>query len=360
MLLTLAILGAAGVFAQRYLAQASVLPAGLIQANGRLEGDKVIVASKAPGRIITLLAREGDVITAGQMLARLDDETAQSRLEQARAARDAAMARLESARIELSILRQKVLVDIASAQAGIRSLESTLEKSEATKEQASRDAQRFRKLAQDRTVDLKTAEQAELNWKLAQKDSEAVRAGLMQAQQALIQARLGPERIKVQEADTAALIAAAQEAQARVNEVQTALDELTIVSPAAGTITIRFADLGEVVNTGMPLFELVDLDKLYLKVYVAEVHIGKVRLGLPAQIYTDAFPEAPFPATLRYIAARAEFTPKEVQTPDERIKLVYAMKLYLDRNPEHRLTPGLPGDAIIRWQEDAAWTKPRW
>jgi len=110
----------------------------------------------------------------------------------------------------------------------------------------------------------------------------------------------------------------------------------------------------------MPLFELVDLDKLYLKAYVPEVEIGKVRLGLPAQIYTDAFPDKPFSAELRYIASRAEFTPKEVQTRDERTKLVYAMKLYLDANPDHRLTPGLPVDAVIRWQEDAPWVKPRW
>jgi len=75
---------------------------------------------------------------------------------------------------------------------------------------------------------------------------------------------------------------------------------------------------------------------------------------------TDAFPDEPFAATVRYIASQAEFTPKEVQTPDERVKLVYAVKLYLDANPDHRLTPGLPADAVIRWQESASWAKPRW
>ena len=70
--------------------------------------------------------------------------------------------------------------------------------------------------------------------------------------------------------------------------------------------------------------------------------------------------DKPFSATLRYIASAAEFTPKEVQTPDERVKLVYAVKLYLDNNPEHKLTPGLPADAVIRWQEETPWAKPRW
>jgi len=115
-----------------------------------------------------------------------------------------------------------------------------------------------------------------------------------------------------------------------------------------------------VVNAGMPLLELVDLDRLYLKVYVPEKDIGKVRRGLPARIHADAFPNEPFDATVRYIASRAEFTPKEVQTPDERTKLVYEVRLYLERNPDHRLTPGLPADAIIRWKEDVAWAAPRW
>jgi len=97
-----------------------------------------------------------------------------------------------------------------------------------------------------------------------------------------------------------------------------------------------------------------------LKVYVPEFQIGKVRLGLPARIHTDAFPAKPFEATVRYISSRAEFTPKEVQTSDERVKLVYAVKLYLEENPDHSLTPGLPADAIIRWKEGVPWENPRW
>jgi HlyD family secretion protein len=118
-------------------------------------------------------------------------------------------------------------------------------------------------------------------------------------------------------------------------------------------------DVGEVVVGGAPLLELVDLDRLYLQVYVPEVQIGKVSLDLPARIYTDAFPDQPFDATVRYIASKAEFTPKEIQTPDERVKLIYAVRLYLRDNPEHRLTPGLPADAVIRWKNDAAWARPR-
>jgi HlyD family secretion protein len=111
---------------------------------------------------------------------------------------------------------------------------------------------------------------------------------------------------------------------------------------------------------GAPLFDLVDLDHLYLKVYIPEELIGKVRVGLPARIHTDTFPHRPVPATVAMISSQAEFTPKEVQTLNERTKLVYGVKLYLDKNPDHFITPGMPCDAVIRWKEGVRWEPPRW
>ena len=171
---------------------------------------------------------------------------------------------------------------------------------------------------------------------------------------------MGWDRVKTKESQVSALEAQLKQAQAALAETQSVLEDLTIYAPATGMITTRIVDTGEVIVAGSPLFDIVDLDRLYLKCYVPEKQIGKLRLGLPARIYTDAFPDTPFSATVRYISSTAEFTPKEVQTPDERVKLVYAVKLYLDANPEHRLTPGLPADAVIRWQEDTPWAKPRW
>ena len=176
----------------------------------------------------------------------------------------------------------------------------------------------------------------------------------------MAQAVLGWKRIRARESEVAKLERQRDQAEAVLEEVESVLADLTIRAPSTGTITTRIVDVGEVVSGGAPLFEMVDLDRLYLKVYVPEVQIGKIRLGLPARIYTDAFQEEPFPAVVRYIASRAEFTPKEVQTPDERVKLTFAVKLYLEANPDHRLTPGMPADAVIRWQEDVAWRKPQW
>jgi len=187
----------------------------------------------------------------------------------------------------------------------------------------------------------------------------SARSQLTQAIKALAQAELGWKRIRAKESEVSALERQRDQADAVLTEAESILNDLTITAPTSGTVTTRMVDEGEVVAAGAPLLELVDLDHLYLKVYVPEVQIGKVRLDLPARIFTDAFPDQPFDATVRYIASKAEFTPKEVQTPDERVKLIFAVKLYLAANPDHRLTPGLPADAIIRWREDVAWVKPK-
>lgn len=273
------------------------LPEGLIQANGRMEGDRVIIASKFPGRVAKLLAREGDSVTEGQNLVQLDDVQTKARADQAREA-------------------------VAALEAQVR---AALHK----QEQANRDAKRFRDLAAEGTATKHEMEETELAWDVARDQLAALKAQLGQA-------------------------------RAKLVEAESVLSDLLIRAPAAGTISTRMVDGGEVVAAGSPLLSLVNMDRLYLKVYVPEIEIGKLRLDLPARIYTDAFPDRHFDATVHYIASQAEFTPKEVQTPDERVKLVYAVKLYLNDNPDHRLMPGQPADAVIRWQEDTPWAKPRW
>lgn len=198
-----------------------------------------------------------------------------------------------------------------------------------------------------------------MRWEVAQKDIASSRSALIQASKERAQVELGWKRIRAKEAEVEALERQRDQAYAVLDEMESVLKDLTITAPTSGTVATRMVDVGEVVAAGAPLLELVNLDRLYLKVYVPEVQIGKLRLDLPARIYTDAFPDQPFEATVRYIASKAEFTPKEVQTPDERVKLVYAVKLYLTSNPDHRLTPGLPADAIVRWKENVAWVKPR-
>ena len=335
------------------------LPEGLIQANGRIEGDHVTVASKFPGRIQQLLVREGAIVTAGQVLIQLDDSQARARVDQARHAVEAHEAQVEAAHTTLAVLNLDVPLAIERAEAQVAKAKDTVDKALSVEKEARSDAQRFRELAAKDEASIQQRDQAAMRWEVAQKDIASSRSALTQAVKELAQAELGWKRIRATESDVNALERQRDQAYAVLDEAESVLKDLMVTAPTSGTVTTRMVDVGEVVAAGAPLLELVDLDRLYLKVYVPEVQIGKLRLDLAARIYTDAFPDQPFDATVRYIASKAEFTPKEVQTPDERVKLIYAVKLYLAANPDHRLTPGLPADAIIRWREDVAWMKPK-
>lgn len=329
-----------------YAQRDSGLPDGLIQANGRLEGDRVAISSKFAGKLLALRVGEGDTVKAGQVLAVLDDSQIAAKKAQADAAVAALSAQLDAARQGLAVLEKEVPLGISAAAAA-------RDRAAASSAQAARDAQRYAELLERGSVDRHRAEQMALG-------ATAARTTQIEAEQQLAQARLGGDKVAARRAEVAALAAQKAQAVAAQTEAQSVLDDLTLKAPGSGTITRKLREPGETLAAGSPVLELVDLDRLYLKVYVAEQQIGKVRLGLPARIYTDAFPREPFSARVSFIASRAEFTPKEVQTPDERVKLVYAVKLALDANPAHRLTPGLPADAVIRWDDKVEWQAPRW
>ena len=358
LLATIAILLAAGASAW-LLMRRPPTDDGLLQVNGRIEGDRVTVAPKFAGRVVELAVREGDVVTAGQRLVRLDDRAVGARLEQALAAQAALRSQLAAQESAISLLRAETVVAVQAARTRVAAAEAEVRRAEAAHEQDGRDHARAVDLSSRGFIGPQALERAALVLKQSDDQRDVARAALAQAQQALRDAELGPQRVSAREAELAVTRARMQEAAAAVTEAHTALDDLAISAPVAGTVTGRFVNLGEVVNAGTPLLELTDLGRLYLKAYLPETQIGRVRRGMPARIHVDAYPGEPFAATLRYVAARAEFTPKEVQTVDERVKLVYEVRLYADQNPGGRLNPGQPADGVIRWRDGAAWQAPR-
>ncbi len=336
------------------------LPQGLIQANGRIEGDHVTIASKFQGRIINLRVREGDAVKKGQVVAVLDDSQVKARVKQARKALAVIAAQVKAAQTSLALLKKEVPLSIKIAEDGVAHARARIAEADASEQQAKREATRYRELFAYNAASEQAKERTDLAFTVAQKGHDTSRIALKKAKENLASAELGWMRIAAKKDAVNALKAEQERAWAVLEETESVLDDLTITAPSQGMITTRVVDRGEVVNAGAPLLDLVDLDRLYLKVYVAEYEIGKLRLGLQARIHTDAFADRPFKAVVRYIASRAEFTPKEGQTPDERVKLVYAVKLYLAANPDHCLSPGMPADAVIRWKDETPWAQPRW
>lgn len=354
------VLAVVGIIGFRLMLGRGALPEGLIQANGRIEGDHIAVSSKFAGRIAEIKVREGETVQLGQILAVLDDAQIRTKVGQATAAVAALDAQVEAVKADLVVLEKDVPLSIGGATAGLSRANADTAKAKAAHDQASREAGRMKELLAKDVVARQAAERADLAVTSAEAEHEFARGSVVQAGNQLSQARLGADRIKAKEAELTAVQAQRDQAKASLAEAQSVLQDLTLKAPSAGVIVARIREPGEVINAGSPILDLVDLDRLYLKVYVPEVQIGKLRLNLPARIYTDAYPETPFDATVSYISSRAEFTPKEVQTPDERVKLTYAVKLTLGKNPEHKLTPGLPADAVVRWKPGVEWVKPKW
>ncbi|MDE2427922.1 MAG: efflux RND transporter periplasmic adaptor subunit [Burkholderiales bacterium] len=343
-----------------YLAQSRKMPEGLIVASGRIEGERIVAAAKYPGRISKVLVKEGDTVTADTVVAQLEDSTFLSRVDQAKQALNATEAQLKAAQESLEVVSKEVPMGISVADATVSQAQAMLAKANAVEQQAQRDAQRHKELFERGVIEKHRYEQADLAWQVAQSDVKAAQESVKRARQGFLQAGLGSDKVHAKQQEIEALKAQRDRAAAAVSEAGSVLSDLTIKAPATGVVLTRLREPGEVIMPGGSVIEMVNLDHLHLKVYVPESKIGQLRLGLPVRIYTDAQPDQFYTAKVSFIASRAEFTPKEVQTTDERVKLVYAVKLAIDKNPEHRLTPGIPADAVIRWKEDVAWQKPSW
>ena len=283
-------------------------PGGLLILHGRVEGKEINIGSKVQGRIIRLYKRESDPVKKGELLAELRP--------------DEYLAMLSSAQKEVQAAEETVLM-----------AQSYLIKSQAKLEQAKRDLERYRALFQEGLVSKRDLEIAELNFTSALSE------------------------LKVNEKYVAQAKAKQSSALQRLKEVEVSYRETKIYAPADGVILSRVAEEGEVVNPGQVIYTMVDLNKLYIKVYIPEPELGKVKLGQQARVYVDAYPDRYFNGTLTRVYEQAEFTPKNVETKDERVKLVFGAEVSVE-NPEGLLKPGMPADVVLKIDPKAEWIKP--
>jgi len=281
---------------------------GLLILHGRVEGKEMNIGSKVQGRIIRLYKRESDPVKKGELLAELRQ--------------DEYLAMLSSAQKEVQAAEETVLM-----------AQSYLLKSQAKLEQAKRDLERYRALFQEGLVSKRDLEIAELNYTSALSE------------------------LKVNEKYVAQAKAKQSSALQRLKEVEVSYRETKIYTPADGVILSRVAEEGEVVNPGQVIYTMVDLNKLYIKVYIPEPELGKVKLGQQARVYVDAYLDRYFNGTLTRVYEQAEFTPKNVETKDERVKLVFGAEVSVE-NPEGLLKPGMPADVVLKIDPKAEWIKP--
>jgi HlyD family secretion protein len=355
---------------------------GILEGSGQVRGTEVTVSSKLAGVAREVAIREGQLLAKGELIARIAADEIQARLAQAEAqaaaAQDhlrAADAQLEQLRIAIDQARLTARVtegtaghDAHRAQEALERAKAEVEATEAQFRQDQRAYERFEKLAAEGFVSQSYLDEVRARYTASAARVRAARQATAEAQAALERARaaLGEISIKGKEIDRleaergrlraarAALENEARTARARVAEVSAVLADTTLVAPATGTVMAKLIEPGELIAPGRPLATLVDLQDIYVRVFVPQRDIGKIRLGNPARIVADAFPGRDFTGRVSEIAQQAEFTPKEVHMKDERMKLVFGVKVAID-NPEGYLKPGMPVDVKIKWQDDARW-----
>ncbi len=294
----------------QYQKEKEKIPQGFVFVSGRLEGDTITVATKIAGRVEAIYFKEGEEVKAGELLAKLSSHELSAKLKAAEAA-------------------------ILEANANLEEIASLIAEAKLVMKQNERDLHRFESLYQQRLIPKIKLEQVKLAY------DQAV------------------ARVKSLEKRRKSVLAAIKRLKAQREEVKALLRDTEIRAPANGVIIRKVTNLGEVLSPGGTIALMVDLNNLYLKAYVPEKEIGRVALGQEAHVYIDAFPDRFFEGRVGYIAKRAEFTPKEVQTKAARIKQVYAIKIYLNQNPGHILTPGIPADALIKINKNAKWPKAK-
>jgi len=309
-------------------------PEDRARVTGYVEATEVQVAPEVGGRLIELRVDEGDRVAAGDVIARLDTTQIDLAIRRARAERDGADAQL---RLLLAGARSE---DIRQADAQVAVAEADLAAAKADLGSASMDLERFEALLRSSSGSQKQRDDAVTRRDVAR---ERVRGGeerVRAARETLARLKAGARR---EEIDAARARLAATDAQ--IATLEQNLTDAAVVCPVAGIVTQRLADAGEILAPRTPLVVVADLDRAWANVYLDEPLVPRVTLGQAATLFTDAG-GAGIPGKITFISPKAEFTPRNVQTSDERSKLVYRLKVSAD-NRAGVLKQGMPVEAEL-------------
>jgi HlyD family secretion protein len=316
----------------------SDLPAGFARANGRIEATDLDISALEAGRIEQILVDEGDYVTAGKVLVQMD-------VLQLNAQKRQAEAELASAKINVASAEST----LKQAQAEYRAYEAKVEQAKALAEVAS-----LRRARSEELVLRNATSQQVLDDDRASDREAHAGVASAEAELAAAEATVNSARVGIINAEAAVVAAAAA-----LESVQVSINDSTLEAPLDGRIQYRVAQIGEVVAAGGRILSLVDLSDVYMTVFLPTSEAGRVQIGSEVRLVMDAVPEIVIPARVSYIADVAQFTPKSIETADEREKLTFRVKAKVDRELLMKyieyVKTGLPGMAYIQLDKNALW-----
>ena len=317
-LVAVVVVGGSAVFYARYQPAS---PADRIAVVGNIEVTDAQSSFRIGGRVDARLVSEGEVVHAGQVIARLD------RVELAQ------QVALQQAELHAAA------ADLAELQAGSRPEE--ISQGEAALARARAEEERWRAEAARQAVLYKQDIVSAREQEVAQAASEVARAHVRDAEERLALLRKGPRKERIAQAR-----ARLERARHGLGLTQTRLDDALLVAPISGIVLSENVEVGEYVSPGTPVVTIGALADVWLRAYIDEPDLGRVKVGHRARLTTDTYPGKVYDGVVSFLASEAEFTPKNVQTAKDRVKLVYRIKIDVP-NPSFELKPGMPADAEI-------------
>lgn len=357
----------------------------VIRTSGHIEVTEVDMSFRLPGHVARLLVDEGHQVKKGDLLAELDQEVLRSRRDQVAAQVKELEAREASLSLSIEIREGVLDAEVGRAKAGVsaadaryQSLRTGSREEEIAEAAASRDRARAewenRRRDHERMKDLHERRTISASqYDAARTGAEAAQAAFEAAEERFKLVKIGPRRELIEEGqanlagsgaalsgarvarrevdklrlDLKALNAQAEQAKALLRVAEDDLLKSRIYAPFDGFVTVKDVEEGEYVQPGTPVITLAQLDRVWVRTYVPETQLGKVSLGQKGEVISDTFPGKTYPGTVTFISPEAEFTPKNVQTTEERVKLVFRIKVTLD-NVRQELKPGMPVDVVLR------------
>jgi HlyD family secretion protein len=295
---------------------------GYIKASGNIEATNIIVSSQVNGNILRILKDEGDKVNKGDTVIVIDPETYELKLQETLASKDIAEA-------------QYNLIKKGARDEDVNQAEENLRQAQTTFNLAETDKERMEKLYKSQTITKKQYDDAVANYEISLARLNSANENFQK-----VKNLSRPEELKQAEANL-------NRAKASVNMIQKNLNDCFITSPSSGYITKKFIEVGETAGMMSSLFQVADLSSVELVIYIPETELGNVKLDQRAEITVDTYPEKSFEGKVVYISPEAEFTPKNIQTQEERTKLVFAVKIKIE-NPDFELKDGMPADAVIK------------
>ncbi|HLG60011.1 MAG TPA: HlyD family efflux transporter periplasmic adaptor subunit [Vicinamibacterales bacterium] len=312
-------------------------PSNTLRVSGQVEATEIQVGAEVGGRILELRVAEGDRVNHGDTIARLDTRDTELQIQRSRADRAAAIAqlRLLEAGSRAEDVRQ-AQAQVDAAQADVTAIESELRS-------AQLDLDRFESLLKANAGSEKQRDDAKARVDVARERQRGAQDRVRAAREVVIRLQRGS---RPEEIDAARARVAAGDAQIAI--LDKSLADAQIVAPVSGVVTQKLADVGEIIARGTPVLVITDLDNAWANLFVPEPMVPRVKLGQPATVRTDAGGQG-IPGKVTFISSKAEFTPRNVQTAEERSKLVYRIKVSVD-NRAGVLKSGMPVDAELGLQ----------